>query len=286
MKKITVVVPKKKSRKLKALLKKEELNKYSRTPADGQYRFELIVTPLKSEKLIEKIRTELEIHAGKPSKDGYITVSQVDFVAPYAPEKSPSVALEASLLKDARDFIRLDRNYLIFILSSAIIACIGFQTDSLAVVIGAMVIGPLMNPIMAVSFGWSIGNDALVRKGLRNEILGIGLILLASLLMGIFPNPSLGLELSFAGASMILGLLLAMVVGLVAATSFLTGGFEAQTGVAISVALIPPLTNFALLLIGNQVLMATRSLIIFLLSIAGMHLSSFAAFRLIGAKKS
>ena len=47
---------------------------------------------------------------------------------------------------------------------SMVIACIGLNINSQAAVIGAMLISPLMGPVVGLSFGLSIHNKDLVKK--------------------------------------------------------------------------------------------------------------------------
>ena len=60
------------------------------------------------------------------------------------------------------------------------IACIGLNTNSSAAVIGAMLISPLMGPIVGAAFGLSIGNRLLIRLGIVNWILMIVIALFSS----------------------------------------------------------------------------------------------------------
>ena len=60
------------------------------------------------------------------------------------------------------------------------IACIGLNINSPAAVIGAMLISPLMGPVVGLSFGLSIGNKKLVNLSLYNWAIMIGTSLLAS----------------------------------------------------------------------------------------------------------
>lgn len=62
------------------------------------------------------------------------------------------------------------------------IACIGLNINSPAAVIGAMLISPLMGPIVGAAFGLSIGNRHLIRLGIINWALMIVVALCSSTL--------------------------------------------------------------------------------------------------------
>ena len=63
---------------------------------------------------------------------------------------------------------------------SMVIACIGLNINSQAAVIGAMLISPLMGPVVGLSFGLSIHNKDLVKKSLQNWGIMIVTSLIAS----------------------------------------------------------------------------------------------------------
>lgn len=60
------------------------------------------------------------------------------------------------------------------------IASIGLNVDSTAVIIGAMLISPLMGPIMGIGYGAGIDDFALVRRGLKNLAIAALIALVTS----------------------------------------------------------------------------------------------------------
>lgn len=63
-----------------------------------------------------------------------------------------------------------------------VIASVGLNVNSAAVIIGAMLISPLMGPIMAVGYGAAVNDLALVRTSLRELLLAVAFSLCASTL--------------------------------------------------------------------------------------------------------
>ncbi len=63
-----------------------------------------------------------------------------------------------------------------------VIACVGLNTDSVSAVIGAMLISPLMGPIVAFAFALSINDALLKRVSIKNWLLMTGISLLSSTL--------------------------------------------------------------------------------------------------------
>ena len=61
-----------------------------------------------------------------------------------------------------------------------LVASIGLNVNSAAVIIGAMLISPLMGPIVGVGLGIAIADGPLLAKGLKNQALMVGVSLAAS----------------------------------------------------------------------------------------------------------
>lgn len=126
---------------------------------------------------------------------------------------------------------------------SIFIASIGLNVDSTAVVIGAMLISPLMGPIMGFGLGIGINDLGVVRKSLLN--LGVAAsiaILTSALYFLVSPIDEASNELFARTNPTFLDVLVAIFGGL---TGILAGSRKEKNnvipGVAIATALMPPL---------------------------------------------
>ena len=88
--------------------------------------------------------------------------------------------LRLELIEEAK----LDSTYLILIISSCIIATLGLLSNSVAVIIGAMIIAPLMLPIRSLAFGALEGDIILFRRGLISVLIGTLLAVVLSYCLG------------------------------------------------------------------------------------------------------
>ena len=98
--------------------------------------------------------------------------------------KSATAAREAlyhSVEKDAQ----LHLNFIILVVLSTVVAAIGLIENSVAIVIGAMVIAPLLGPNLAFALGTSLGDVALMRKAVGTIVVGIALAIGLSALISI-----------------------------------------------------------------------------------------------------
>ena len=126
---------------------------------------------------------------------------------------------------------------------SALLASIGLDTNSSAVIIGAMLISPLMTPILGVGLGVAILDRALLRYALGSLGLATGISLVTAFLYFLFsPFGEITAELSARTTPTILDVGIAFfggVAGVVAGSR--KDKTTAIPGVAIATALMPPL---------------------------------------------
>jgi uncharacterized hydrophobic protein (TIGR00271 family) len=132
--------------------------------------------------------------------------------------------------------------YMFMVLMSAGIAVLGLLQSSPAVVIGAMLISPLMGPIIGLGFALAVFEWREVRISLTalalGSVLGIGisaLIVLASPLQGVTP------EILARTRPNLFDLLIAIFSALAGTYATIRGQGATVVGVAIATALMPPL---------------------------------------------
>lgn len=93
-----------------------------------------------------------------------------------ATDQADPTVIDASLRAGARF-----RGTNLWLLGFAIvIASVGLNVNSAAVIIGAMLISPLMGPIMAIGYGAAVNDLALVRSSLRELLVAVAFSLCAS----------------------------------------------------------------------------------------------------------
>ena len=127
---------------------------------------------------------------------------------------------------------------------SAIISTLGLLANSVAIIIGAMIIAPLMGPIIGMAYSVAMGNRKLLRRSSLTMLKGVALTVVASWLTA----SAIGLEtidseiLSRTNPTLI-DFGIAMAAGLAGAfTQTRRSIADAIPGVAIAVALVPPLS--------------------------------------------
>ena len=79
---------------------------------------------------------------------------------------------------------RWDFDFIALICLSTLIAALGLVRNSGAVVIGAMLVAPLMTPIVGIGFALVQGNNQLIRQSLRSLLFGFALAFGIGVLVG------------------------------------------------------------------------------------------------------
>ena len=125
-----------------------------------------------------------------------------------------------------------------------VVASIGLNMNSTAVIIGAMLISPLMNPIMGLGLGVGISDNDLIRKSLKNLLIMVVVSLIASTTYFLLtPLSDAQSELLARTKPTIFDVLIALFGGLagIVASSRKQEKVTVVSGVAIATALMPPL---------------------------------------------
>ncbi|MEQ9673141.1 MAG: TIGR00341 family protein [Roseovarius indicus] len=142
-----------------------------------------------------------------------------------------------------------DRNYLVFVVLSTVVAAFGMIADNVAVVVGAMVIAPLLGPNLALAVGVALGDGKLMGRAITTNAAGIAVALGLSLLIGaVWPVDAASKELMSRTQVGFDGMAIALASGAAAALSLVTGLSSALVGVMVAVALLPPTAAIGLFL--------------------------------------
>jgi uncharacterized hydrophobic protein (TIGR00271 family) len=181
--------------------------------------------------------------------------------------------------------------YWLGILLSAGIATFGLVENSPAVIIGAMIISPLMGPIMATGLGLAAGDLYLAMKALIKLMASIALaVMLSGLLVWLLPFHSTTNEIVSRTNPTLLDLGIALLSGIAGSVAVnRAGGGDGTTtlpGVAIAVALMPPLctVGFGVGSGWNRSIMGGAALL-FLTNLVAIVFSAFLLFLLAGMNR-
>ncbi|MEP6391627.1 MAG: TIGR00341 family protein [Halioglobus sp.] len=193
------------------------------------------------------------------------------------------------VLEDLFVFGKKNRNpYLvrmsILLVLSTMIATAGLLSDSAAVVIGAMLVAPLMNPVMAAAGAVVMGWPGRFYSALwLVTAMGLGALLLSSLITVVSPDLVFLPEQVLARTRpTFYDLLIALAAGSAGAYTITRKETSAIPGVAVAVALLPPLASAGILLTSAENELALRAVVLFLTNLIAMILAGALTFMAVG----
>ena len=132
--------------------------------------------------------------------------------------------------------------YILMIMMSAGIAILGLLLSSPAVVIGAMLLSPLMSPILGVGFALATGKRKWLVISARSLLLGsVAAVLFTALIVLISPLQTVTEEIAARTRPNLFDLMVALFSSIAGSYAMIRGREGSIVGVAIATALMPPL---------------------------------------------
>ncbi len=157
----------------------------------------------------------------------------------------------ALFFEGMRERSKLSRFWVLLILS-AVIATLGVMQDSTATVIGAMIVAPLMTPIIGTALAFVLTDKSMLIRSVTLIVGGALFVIAIGFLIGFIDAPwsSAGnSQVSSRVSPALIDLAAALATGLVGAFALVRADVsDTLPGVAIAIALVPPLAVCGLVL--------------------------------------
>ncbi|MFH2136452.1 MAG: TIGR00341 family protein [Patescibacteria group bacterium] len=174
------------------------------------------------------------------------------------------------------------QDFFLMVILSMLMATFGLFLNSSAVIIGSMLIAPILSPILSLALGIVMADGKLISLSfftlLKSIILGVAAAALVALFLG---QSGLTEEIMARTAPSLPYLAIAVVAGLAVSFALVKPQLnETLPGVAISVALIPPLAVTGIGIARLDWHIISSSLIFFVVNAAGIIFSSIIVFSL------
>ncbi|WP_285711326.1 DUF389 domain-containing protein [Erythrobacter oryzae] len=190
---------------------------------------------------------------------------------------------QAEVTERRREDSRMSEHYLFMTAMSGGIAVLGLLLSSPAVVIGAMLLSPLMGPIMGLGFALAIGDWPWLKAALRTLLLGSAMaVLLCACLVFLSPIQGITSEIAARTRPNLFDLFVALFSALAGAYAMIRGKEGAIVGVAIATALMPPLAVVGYGLATWNWTVFSGALLLFVTNFITIALTAFGMARLYG----
>lgn len=190
-----------------------------------------------------------------------------------------------------KEYSRPSVNFFMLIGLASIIATAGLLLDNTAIVIGAMVVAPLITPIFGFSLAVLIGKWRRMLTSLVMLVYGTVLTLVIAFLTAYivhFLEGPLVLtdEIIARTTPHFLYVIVAFASGIAGAYTYTKKeSVSAVAGIAITVAVLPPLSVAGIGLVLQNMIVVQASLLLYTFNLAGIAFGSIATFIALGFGK-
>jgi len=192
----------------------------------------------------------------------------------------------AEYISKGVDFKGVNMWVLIF---ATLIASLGLNINSAPVIVGAMLISPLMGPIMGIGFALSINDFDLMKRSLRNTLFMVLISITASALyFWISPISTAQSELLARTNPTIYDVMIAFfggMAGIIAQTRKERSASMVIPGVAIATTLMPPLCTVGYGLVTGQFAYSVGAFYLFFINTVFIALATYMMVRFLQYSK-
>ncbi|WP_071394562.1 TIGR00341 family protein [Bacillus tuaregi] len=176
-----------------------------------------------------------------------------------------------------------DTYYYIMVVLSCSVATYGLLSNSTAVIIGAMLIAPLMNPILGGGLALITGNNYLLKVTIKAELIGAFIaIVLSTLLTLLLPVSGLTPEILARTEPTLIDLIIALASGAAGTYAICYRSGATLPGVAIATALMPPLCVVGISLAKQEYQLAGGALLLFIANMIAINVIAIVIFKFAG----
>ncbi len=188
---------------------------------------------------------------------------------------------EEEVAQSMKNLVAIKNARLWFLVASAVIASVGLNTNSAAVVIGAMLVSPLMGPLVGMGYAMATLNRRLTIISV--QYLGVSVfisLLVSTLYFLLTPLDELTPELLARTQPTLLDLAVAVAAALAGVIALASRDVSATLpGVAIATAIMPPLCTTGYGIANGEPSVALGSFYLFVVNGVAIVLASLFLFR-------
>jgi len=179
-----------------------------------------------------------------------------------------------------------DHDFFLMVALAVLMAAFGLIIDSIAIVIGAMLVSPVIYSLLSSSMGIVMFNDKLMRRSFTTLLKAVAISIGAGFVVGLFfasKESLLTSEIISRTSPSLIDAAIAVVAGLAASFPLVKPKLnETLPGIAVSVSLIPPLAVTGLGLAFFDGAIIRGSLLLFFVNVLGIIFASVFVFSAMG----
>ena len=268
--------------------KHDAIEQWSNEAEDNKLTYFILTDETNSQDIMDDLQSKLPMGDGKTRilvlpVEAHLPIEEKEDGEKDEKEKSKSNILREELQEQITRDTQLDRNYILLVCFSTIVAAIGLVEDNAAVLVGAMVIAPFLGPNLAQTFAAAMGEKKLFITALKTSLVGTAIAFTLGFAISFFftlEDPSQ--ELLARAQVDYSSIFLALASGSAAVLSLTRGISSILVGVMVAVALLPPLTASALFLGMGDWFNAANAFLLMCVNVVCINLSGLVTFAVRG----
>lgn len=197
---------------------------------------------------------------------------------------SVSVEKRKETIDELVEVSLLTSEYFLLLILSTVIVVSGLLINSASVIIGGMVVAPLLSPILTMAMGIVLADFKLMRKAMITlAVSAVVVVLFAVLLTLFYPARGMNTEIAERSSASLAHLIIAISAGILAAFALAKKNIpQTITGIAVSVALMPPIAATGVGIALTDWGLTSGSLTLFLVNFIGIVIAATVVFSLMG----
>lgn len=183
-------------------------------------------------------------------------------------------------------------NFFFLTALSSALAALGLLLDNPSIIIGAMVVAPLTTPMFDLALSAIIFRTKQMLVSLVSSVVGAVLAITTGSIIGFISTfldgrrPEINIEIASRLEPSLLFFLVAFLSGIAGAYAYSRPKVpETITGIAISVAVIPPLAVTGIGIVMQSSFVIMQSTLLYILNFFGIVLGSILTFILVGIQQ-
>jgi len=190
----------------------------------------------------------------------------------------------SDLFSSLREDAQLSSTFMTLLVLATMIATFGLYINSSAVIIGAMLLAPLMQPIVSASMGLLRQDTTLLLNSMQSISLGVLSVLLSAMIISLLlPMEQLTSEMNGRLSPTILDMFVAIISGVAAAYAKSNEKIIGSlAGVSIAVALVPPIAVSGIGLGWGDWSMFSSAFLLFITNLVGIIMAASLTFLTLG----
>ncbi|WP_048057991.1 TIGR00341 family protein [Methanothermococcus okinawensis] len=282
MKYIKIIVPKKLLNEVEDILK--EHNAYSISiiePLKTSIKDGVIITCNAKTNDAEKIVIKLRKMGIGEKGYGSINIMPANITFSCRDEGLASSKLSPlELYYKATSMVKLSKDVIIKIVLASVMGVIGLIEHNIPTLIGAMIIAPLVDTVMASAIGNVIREKKLVYKGMKKEIICTLIVIACAFLLGIlFDIPKPIITTYLHENTLLLSAIIAIIAGVSGGMSIASGKDYEIIGVTIDVSILIPALLVGLALSTQDIALIYTTFVFLIINIILLDIGGYVGLK-------